>query len=52
MTGKMHIVNVRVDAERRVKGDEINYRPTLLGGCTKVGFCVSFLLGDSFSSGE
>lgn len=29
-----------------MKTGAISYRPTLLGGCTKVGRCDSFLLGD------
>lgn len=43
--GEIHIEDLRVDTERRVKDGAINYRPTLLGGCTKVGRCDSFLLG-------
>ncbi|MBA6419612.1 integrase [Pseudomonas sp. 5Ae-yellow] len=44
--GEIHIEDVRSDTEQRVKGGAISYRPTLLGGCTKVGRCDSFLLGD------
>jgi len=42
----MNIEDVRADTERRVINGEISYRSTLLGGCTKVGRCDSFLLGD------
>lgn len=45
-TGEIQIEDVRADTEQRVKGGEISYRSTLLGGCTKVGRCDSFLLGD------
>ena len=44
--GDIQIEDVRADTERRVKSGEISYRPTLLGGCTKIGRCDSFLLGD------
>ncbi|MGP5513745.1 integrase, partial [Pseudomonas helleri] len=44
--GEIHIEEVRADTERRVKSGAISYRPTLLGGCTKVGRCDSFMLGD------
>lgn len=44
--GEIQIEDVRADTEQRVKGGEISYRSTLLGGCTKVGRCDSFLLGD------
>lgn len=45
-SGDIHIEDVRADTEQRVKNGEISYRPTLLGGCTKVGRCDSFMLGD------
>ena len=45
-TGEVQIEDVRADTEHRVKSGAISYRPTLLGGCTKVGRCDSFLLGD------
>jgi hypothetical protein len=45
-SGEIQIEDVRADTEQRVKNGEISYRPTLLGGCTKVGRCDSFLLGD------
>lgn len=44
--GEINVLDVREDTERRVRDGAINYRPTLLGGCTKVGRCDSFLLGD------
>ncbi|WP_350599423.1 integrase [Pseudomonas sp. 65/3-MNA-CIBAN-0223] len=44
--GEVRIEDVRADTERRVKSGAISYKPTLLGGCTKVGRCDSFLLGD------
>ncbi len=44
--GVIQIEDVRADTEQRVKSGAISYRPTLLGGCTKVGRCDSFLLGD------
>lgn len=44
--GEIQIENVRADTEQRVKNGEISYRPTLLGGCSKVGRCDSFMLGD------
>jgi hypothetical protein len=45
-SGEIHIEDVRADTEKRVKSGAISYRPTLLGGCTKVGRCDLFLLGD------
>lgn len=44
--GEIQIEDVRTDTEQRVKSGSISYRPTLLGGCTKVGRCDSFMLGD------
>lgn len=44
--GEIQIEDVRADTEKRVKNGEISYRPTLLGGCSKVGRCDSFMLGD------
>lgn len=44
--GEIQIEAVRADTEQRVKSGAISYRPTLLGGCTKVGRCDYFLLGD------
>lgn len=45
-SGEIQIEDVRADTEQRVKNGEISYRPTLLGGCSKVGRCDFFLLGD------
>lgn len=44
-SGEIRIEDVRADTVRRVKSGEISYRPTLLGGCSKVGRCDAFLLG-------
>lgn len=44
--GDINIEDIRTDTELRVKNGAISYRPTLLGGCTKVGRCDSFMLGD------
>lgn len=45
-SGEIKIEDVRADTEQRVRNGEISFRPTLLGGCSKVGRCDSFLLGD------
>ncbi|MCU0091480.1 integrase [Pseudomonas koreensis] len=45
-SGEIQIEDVRADTEQRVKNGEVSYRPTLLGGCSKVGRCDDFLLGD------
>ncbi|MGY3305059.1 hypothetical protein ACVK1X_004374 [Pseudomonas sp. PvR086] len=44
--GELNIEDARIDTEQRVKSGEISYHSTLLGGCTKVGRCDAFLLGD------
>lgn len=44
--GEVCIEEVRAETITRVKRGDIKYRPTLLGGCTKVGRCDAFLLGD------
>ncbi|WP_298725178.1 integrase [uncultured Pseudomonas sp.] len=44
--GDVHIEEFRVETLSKVRAGEIFYRPTLLGGCTKVGRCDFFLLGD------
>ncbi|EKF7416837.1 TPA: integrase [Pseudomonas aeruginosa] len=44
--GEVCVEEVRAETLIRVKSGELSYRPTLLGGCTKVGRCDSFLLGD------
>ena len=43
------IAEVRSDTERRVRDGQICYRRTILGGCTKVGDCDSYMLGDFIS---
>ena len=45
-SGSVSVLDIRKDTLRRAKKGEISYRPTLLGGCTKVGSCDSFMLGD------
>ena len=44
--GEVHVEEIREETISKVKAGEIYYRPTLLGGCTKVGRCDFFLLGD------
>ena len=44
--GEVCFEDVRAETMIRVKSGELSYRPTLLGGCTKVGRCDSLLLGD------
>ena len=44
--GAVNIEHLRAETEKRVRNGTLSYRPTLLGGCTKVGRCDSFLLGD------
>lgn len=44
--GEVKIESIRAETERRVRNGTLSYRPTLLGGCTKVGRCDSYLLGD------
>ncbi|MDT4844333.1 hypothetical protein FQZ97_782890 [compost metagenome] len=45
-SGDVHLEEVREETINKVKRGQIFYRPTLLGGCTKVGQCNYFLLGD------
>lgn len=45
-SGEIQIEDVREDTRQRVKNGAVSYRQTLLGGCTKVGRCDSFMLGD------
>lgn len=47
--GEVVIDEVRSETAKRVERGEIAYRNTLLGGCTKVGDCDSFMLGDFIS---
>lgn len=44
--GEVCVDEVRAETMTRVKNGELSYRSTLLGGCTKVGRCDSFLLGE------
>lgn len=44
--GEVLIENVRAETAKKVEKGEFAYRETLLGGCTKVGDCDSFMLGD------
>lgn len=44
--GLVQIEDVRAETLARVRAGEIAYRPTLLGGCTKVGRCDFFMLGE------
>jgi hypothetical protein len=48
-SGEVLIANVRAETMKRVTNGHLRYRPTLLGGCTKVGECDSYLLGDFIS---
>ncbi|QLG95546.1 integrase [Pseudomonas yamanorum] len=43
---KINIQDLRSETERRVREGLVSYRSTLLGGCTKVGRCDDFILGD------
>lgn len=45
-SGVIHIEDIRAETLQRVKDGAISYRPTLLGGCSKVGRCDFYLLGD------
>ncbi|MGO2451484.1 integrase [Pseudomonas taetrolens] len=44
--GEVCVEDVRAETVVQVKSGSISYRDTLLGGCTKVGRCDSFMLGD------
>lgn len=45
-SGEVIIEDVRTDTVKRVQKGELAYRETLLGGCTKVGECDNFMLGN------
>lgn len=45
-SGRVDVVTVREETIYRVKRGELAHRPTLLGGCTKVGRCDDLLLGN------
>ncbi|WP_051440334.1 MULTISPECIES: hypothetical protein [unclassified Pseudoalteromonas] len=44
--GEVLIDSVRTETAKKVEKGEFSYRETLLGGCTKVGDCDSFMLGE------
>lgn len=44
-----HISDLRKETEKQAMDGKISYRPTLLGGCTKVGKCDAYLLGNPVS---
>ena len=48
-SGEIHIAELRKETEKQAKEGKIAYRTTLLGGCTTVGKCDSYLLGDAVS---
>jgi len=43
------IAEVRADTEKRVRDGQVYYTRTFLGGCTFVGECDSYMLGDFIS---
>lgn len=45
----IHISDLRKETEKQAMDGKISYRPTLLGGCTKVGKCDAYLLGNPVS---
>jgi hypothetical protein len=45
-SGEIYIEDIRKETENRVKDGEMTYRETILGGCTFLGECNSFMLGD------
>ena len=47
--GDIHISDLRKETEKLAMDGKISYRPTLLGGCTKVGKCDAYLLGNAVS---
>lgn len=48
-SGDIHIAELRSETEKQAKEGKIAYRATLLGGCTTVGKCDSYLLGNAVS---
>jgi len=48
-SGDIHIAELRSETETQAKEGKIAYRATLLGGCTTVGRCESYLLGQAVS---
>lgn len=45
-SGEVVIGDVRRETIERARRGELCYRPTILGGCSKVGRCDFFMLGD------
>lgn len=45
-SGDIHVADLRKETERQASQGSISYKRTLLGGCTYVGKCTSYLLGD------
>lgn len=43
--GDIHVAEVRKETERQATEGKISYRPTLLGACTTVEKCFSYVLG-------
>lgn len=48
-SGDIDIAELRSETEKQAKEGKIAYRATLLGGCTTVGKCDSYLLGNAVS---
>lgn len=48
-SGGIHVAELRKETEKQAKEGKIAYRATLLGGCTTVGKCDSYLLGNAVS---
>jgi len=46
-SGQLAILDAKEETIKLAHKGETAYRPTLLGGCTKVGPCDDFLLGDA-----
>ena len=44
-SGDAQVLEFRKQTEKMVKNGDISYKETLLGGCTKVGACETFMLG-------
>lgn len=46
MGSEVSVADLRKETQRLVSSGRMSYRPTLLGGCTKVGECDAFMLCD------
>lgn len=44
-SGEIHIVELRKETQKQAEDGKVSYHPTLLGGCTYIGKCESYLLG-------